>query len=449
MTPIKSSTNKESCSPISSNCVIWQGPNLPCINLCNGDSVSDVVYKLAEELCDLKEQLNLTDLDLKCLVNACITCPQPQKTLEIVLQLLIDKVCDLQDLIDIANQGNEEQTVRLAPCFIADFTDSNGDITNPVPISNYVQAIAQKVCGILLTIDGLQLDITSINNTLVVHDTRIDILEQAGQLQVTPICSSPSVLKDIDVAFDGLEAAFCQLRGATGTSSDLLDVIEKECQPVAPANTITSLIDPTVVLWTTGTSVTLADTLSNMWKAICDLRGAVSFIQDTCCQVSCDDIIVDFDVVRTTNDLGNPVIQLFFYPKTTIPDDWYDCNQSANIPGVTNPYTFKGNTVTITDTAGHKYQISVPLRKQDLTEGILPDFITSGGLPYEIVLSASPLDLSLDWTITADICVTNGTTSCVKCISVDAPYVPTGCCTITATDTVTIVYKTCVTAPLP
>ena len=42
---------KHGCDPISSNCVIWQGPDIECINLCKWDSVSDVVYKLAQELC--------------------------------------------------------------------------------------------------------------------------------------------------------------------------------------------------------------------------------------------------------------------------------------------------------------------------------------------------------------------------------------------------------------
>ena len=37
------------CSPISSNCVIWQGPDIPCIKLCTGDTVSDVVAKLATD----------------------------------------------------------------------------------------------------------------------------------------------------------------------------------------------------------------------------------------------------------------------------------------------------------------------------------------------------------------------------------------------------------------
>ena len=49
------------CSPISSNCVIWQGPDIPCIGICNGDTVSDVVGKLGEELCNI--------LDASCQCN--------------------------------------------------------------------------------------------------------------------------------------------------------------------------------------------------------------------------------------------------------------------------------------------------------------------------------------------------------------------------------------------
>ena len=54
------------CSPISSNCVIWQGPDIPCIKLCAGDTVSDVVHKLATELCTIMETLKVSNYDLAC-----------------------------------------------------------------------------------------------------------------------------------------------------------------------------------------------------------------------------------------------------------------------------------------------------------------------------------------------------------------------------------------------
>ena len=96
MVPIRSNSNKENCSPISSNCVLWQGPDLPCLNLCKGDTVSDVVYKIAVEVCELKSSIGLSDLDLTCLVKVCQTTPEPSKTLSNILELLINKVCFVQ-----------------------------------------------------------------------------------------------------------------------------------------------------------------------------------------------------------------------------------------------------------------------------------------------------------------------------------------------------------------
>jgi hypothetical protein len=69
MLPVKSNTADKGCSPVSSNCVIWQGPDLSCIDLCNGDAISDVVYKLATKLCTLQTSYELSTLDLSCLVS--------------------------------------------------------------------------------------------------------------------------------------------------------------------------------------------------------------------------------------------------------------------------------------------------------------------------------------------------------------------------------------------
>src|SRR6478735_4811756 len=86
---------EKGCNPVSSNCVIWQGRNIPCIDLCQGDSVSDVVFKLATELCELIDEFDLTDYDLSCLD----LCPTP-KNFHDLMQILITKICDLQTCCD-------------------------------------------------------------------------------------------------------------------------------------------------------------------------------------------------------------------------------------------------------------------------------------------------------------------------------------------------------------
>jgi hypothetical protein len=428
MVPNKSNLNKENCSPVSSNCVIWQGPDLSCINLCTGDTVSDVIHKLAVEICDLKDQLNLSDLDLKCLVDNCLTCPDPEKTLGIVLQLLINKVCDLQEIIDaLGGGGIQEVEVRLASCFIADFTDSNGDVTNPVPVSVYVQKIAQKICTILSRLDGIDATLDGIDSALIQIDIRLDALEAKGLPQITPICSSSPVPKDIDVALFGLETAFCSLRTATGLPGDILSAItDNECEPVAPATVIPSLVDPATILWT-GPSANLAETIEKLWLAVCDLRAAVSLIQDTCCQVNCEDLIVDFDVVLDYDQAADEYSLVFYFAKTELPLAFGDCN------------TTLGTKFIVKDDLGHESTIYIKIREDVLNDA---QALTDG---FSVLLPGN-ISPTSNIYLTSDVCITNGTLNCVKCISKEILYVPPVCdyCEITATADVTFGYKICV-----
>lgn len=95
MLPSNSNLAKETCNSISSNCVIWQGPDIPCLSLCTGDSITDVVYKLAVDYCAVKDSLNLEELDVSKLLAACggtnFLAPD-QKTLFRVLEIIIEKI---------------------------------------------------------------------------------------------------------------------------------------------------------------------------------------------------------------------------------------------------------------------------------------------------------------------------------------------------------------------
>lgn len=78
---------------ISSNLVIYQGPDIPCISLCKGDSVTKVINKLATKLCNLLESLDVSNYDLTCLeLGSC-----PPETFEQLIQVMIDAICAARD----------------------------------------------------------------------------------------------------------------------------------------------------------------------------------------------------------------------------------------------------------------------------------------------------------------------------------------------------------------
>ena len=94
MIPTSSSATTNGCDNISSNCVIWQGPDIACIDLCSGDTISDVTAKLATKVCDLitngvDANPNLAGLNLTCLN---IAGKNPTELVP-VLQEMVNSIC--------------------------------------------------------------------------------------------------------------------------------------------------------------------------------------------------------------------------------------------------------------------------------------------------------------------------------------------------------------------
>jgi hypothetical protein len=266
------------CSPVSSNCVVWQGPTIECIELCTGDTVSDVVAKLATELCTILEQTNVSNYDLSCL-NITNCGPVDFKAL---IQLLIEKICELQNIPTEATEsesGCPDCVVTIAECF-------QEDGATTMQLIEYVQMIAAKVCALIDQIGELQ---TQIDNL----DVRVKILEEKED----PVFTLPSILVNctlddgvvvggnaylIDTVLNALVNddvyGYCALLGATGLPADLLSAVATQCI----ANDSSTLSNPGTN-WSTeylgswiDSPTTAADAITNLWIVVCDIYDVVS-----------------------------------------------------------------------------------------------------------------------------------------------------------------------------
>lgn len=262
------------CTPTSSNCVIWQGPNIPCIKLCKGDTVSDVVFALATELCTIIDTLNVSNYDLSCFNS--VACPPAN--FQALIQYLINQICDAQGITvtdKSTTSGCPDCVVTVASCFI------EGNQTT-MQLVDYVNMIANKVCGLILQITDLQNQITDL-------DIRVTVLENAP----APVFTLPSILVDCTLQaepFIGSGGAataintvlsalinddtygYCALRTATGLPADIITAVESQC--------ITSGTDSLVYGTPMGTAYsgtwvstpeTVADSITNLWIALCDV----------------------------------------------------------------------------------------------------------------------------------------------------------------------------------
>jgi len=265
------------CSPTSSNCVIWGGPDLACINVCKGDSVTDVVAKLATELCTLLDTFNISAYDISCfnLVNCA-----PQ-TFTDLINFLIVKICELENVPSTPSTPGDSTgcptdcIVTVASCFVV------GTATT-MTLTEYAIAIGEKVCAIIDTNALQQIAI----NTLII---------QVEELQATvpPSYTTPTFVMDCTVASmadgstQGIDTAirvfindvWCSYVAVTGDAGTLANSVSNQTvasTDLSKVNPVAQMSAQYAGLWTAPTG-TIAGTLNNIWACIKDLRdGSVT-----------------------------------------------------------------------------------------------------------------------------------------------------------------------------
>jgi len=289
--------DKTGCSNISSNCVTWQGPDIECINLCKGDSVTEVVYKLALELCGLMDTFDLKNYDLKCFSSG--VC-QPQDFKDFI-NILINKVCLLQSctgcadpcipgtppsLFSVSNSGDPGTAyVPIAKAF--QYTNSIGDTVTSMAVNDYVQAIGNKVSTLITSVTGVQ-------EALLDHTARIEALENAPAptFNLPVIISNTGEVQTLAEVTQNTQAEFNQLQTATGTPNQIYTNIAKQDGSL---NNAASLSVPNATMaslngWSS-TVVNQADSIGNIWKTVLDMRLALqnlitNYIPSECSSIS-------------------------------------------------------------------------------------------------------------------------------------------------------------------
>ena len=104
-----STGNTQGCKPISSNCVVWQGPDLNCINVCNGDTISIVVAKMAELICTLIDTGIDASFDISGINQNCyVQYQEPGQDLTEIINNIIQTTCN-----NIGNITNLQNTLNV------------------------------------------------------------------------------------------------------------------------------------------------------------------------------------------------------------------------------------------------------------------------------------------------------------------------------------------------
>lgn len=266
------------CSPISSNCVVWQGPDIPCINLCTGDTVSDVVSAMATELCTILDTLKVSNYDLTCFnLQAC-----GPEDFQALIQFLITKICELEG---VTPETKDEPTcpdcvVSVAECFVT------GNQTT-MQLVDYVQLIGERICSIITEISLITAQITDILIRLTDLENAPAPTFTIPTVDLTACDLSATVVAgasyDVDLLLSTLindsTYGYCALISATGLPADIISAVTS--QEPCISESISTLSNPGTPYgaeyptWVNNPA-TIADSIINIWLTLCDIHTAVS-----------------------------------------------------------------------------------------------------------------------------------------------------------------------------
>ena len=349
MIPTSSNTSGSGCVPNSSDCIIWQGPNITCLSLCTGDSITDVTYKIAEKLCTIQSAYNLDSLQLDNLAAFCTTIAGPptgtNKTLLNVLDYIVKKLACLNVKIDAVPTPSApaEATIQLPSCL--QYVSGGVTITSLVHSAATLH-IATEYCV-------LKTAVSTITNTVNNHEIRIKTLEGASGAAlplVTPNCNytvgsttiPANVPAAMNVLLDAVEADLCLFRQAVGTNTQISTAAAAHSLTVCPAvsnlssaqalskSTGTTMVGAYASLGWNSTISNLSQSIQNLWITVLDMRCVIKDLQNCCGQTDCSKFILDFDL---STNVSRTEITLNFLNKSILPGTGY-----SNSTGSDSPY---------------------------------------------------------------------------------------------------------------
>jgi len=330
------SSNKLStgCDPVSSNCVIWQGPDLPCINLCNGDTISDVIALLAQELCDIIDAACTCDPNINEVVTGCLLADGAPAftTLDELLNAMIAYMCDKD------NFPNSEWVTTQVPLGCLDyFNEDDQAMQGTLSVEEFLKYLAAEVCKLTSSVHIIEQQINTI--FLELEELSSNFPLQIPDINIAPTCvyvqnelPGGSSVVTIAVWAVAIETAFCKLRNNVGTEADVQTAISSVCvlgnQPML--SNLGDYGEPTTGEWFSPVT-NLAQGQTNIWKILCDMYLAVSDIKDNCCDTACGDIEYGYVTSMVYDGTGAVSAINFNFTPTFVPAGFYDCGLGATI----------------------------------------------------------------------------------------------------------------------
>ena len=306
----------KNCTPLSSSCVIWNGPRIQCIDQCQNDSIEDIVYRLADVICSLAEmqqadcncENKVTSQIFECFNNdqdLLAGTPTYSITTEELLEALFANfICTkgeynitYQDVLDKINFIN--LPLSLPDCL--QYEEDKQTITE-LTYDQYILLLAEYVCNLYNTIVSQQNSITNIENDITIIQQWINDYKPADDIIITSSCASapnPGEEVEISIAFEAFESHYCDYISILGSTTQWTTGMSAMCPdlPTEPQMQDLDLTMQDLPNWINN-PITVAENYTNLWLTVCDLRTGLQTLLESnailpCILAAPEDVTID------------------------------------------------------------------------------------------------------------------------------------------------------------
>ena len=393
------SNSTNGCNETSSNCVVWQGPDLPCIDVCNGDTISDILAKLCDELVNtttVSPGVDISTINQGCLISEYGTANDVQT----LITNIIDKLCKCCE-----NAGTQTDpcscVIPLPDCLKYEQSGTGQYITS-LPLysttgDSYAVLLGNKICDNINAINSIQI-------TVADHESRITYIEancchshgsgphegtSSPQNMIVPsYVGTPGIPSSIASVMVATEQTLGELERATGTPAAINTALN-----VAPSLGGREILSGTgtysAVPQFIGNPVNLAQSVQNLWVTLNDTRNAVQSMKETVANPLCGDIT--FKVAGSISRSAEGAFQnlKLDFQDTVIPTSYQDCNS-------------KGTKITITDASLNSVVVHADVAG-----------IYQNNTAYTLNTNQlGNLDLGSNYSVRVEFCASNGDNMC-------------------------------------
>lgn len=137
---------------VTSDCVTYVGDDIPCLNICNGDLLTEVQNAIATKLCELVRGVDMSSVTIPDCIK--VAWGTQDETILNFIQFLLDAHCTQQTLLE----GMATAITQADPIFTLTYNCcGNGCITGAqLTVSNHLQKIIDCLCDTISRVETLE-----------------------------------------------------------------------------------------------------------------------------------------------------------------------------------------------------------------------------------------------------------------------------------------------------